>query len=372
MMNSRKHPLRNLTTILNKHNAFSSKNFSRIAVFYLKLLIQEPFRIFEKVSRESTIQEHQLKRDPIFIIGHWRSGTSFLQYLLGEDSQFGYMNKFQVVFPDIFLRSENFLKPLINNIPQTLSLIRDAQNMSINLEMDSPSEIEIALTTMISPASLHWGHIFPDDAWEYFDKYLFFDTANKSEIRQWKNDYQYLIKKTSLKNNGRQLLIKSPGNACRIHKLLEIYPNARFIFIHRNPYDVFYSNKKFWKTMVDNLALQDFSELKMEKEIIKVYKKFMHSYLQQRGSIPDEQLTEVRFNNFVSAPVHELQKIYEKLNLEGFKKTEPKFHNFLEHKAGGKSSSYDYEDHIVALINQNWEFAFKQWNYSIVNTAERV
>lgn len=367
-MSSQRHPIRNLTRQIVKHNAFSGKNFPKISAFYLKLFLQEPFRAYEKLRHEHKIESHKLKEDPIFIIGHWRSGTSFLQYLLGQDPQFGYMNKFQVVFPDIFLSSEEFLKTVVNSIPDSLNLIQDAQNMSINLELESPSEIEIALTTMISPASLHWGHIFPQNAWEYFDKYLFFDAAGKAEVEQWKKDYRYLIKKTSLKNGGKRLLMKSPGNASRIDKLLEEYPDAQFIFIHRNPYDVFYSSKKLWHTLLDNLALQDFGEQQMEEEILNVYKKLMSRYLEQRNGIPDDQLTEIRFENFVSQPVDELQKAYEQLHIKGFDQAKPYFNQFLAKKAEGKSSNYQYEERIIEKINHQWAFAFKQWNYSIINT----
>lgn len=366
-MSSRRHPIKNLTKQLSKHEAFSRTNLSKISAFYLKLFLQEPFRVYEKIKYSRKIENHELKEDPIFIIGHWRSGTSFLQYLMGQDPQFGYMNKFQVVLPDVFLSSESFLKSIVNSIPKSINLLRDAQNMSINLELDSPSEIEIALTTMISPTSLHWGHIFPNDAWEYFNKYLFFDTASKDEIEKWQRDYHHLIKKTSLKNNGRRLLIKSPGNASRLNKLLEVYPNAQFIFIHRNPYDVFYSNKKLWNTLLNNLGLQDFGKDQIEAEITKVYKKLMSRYLEQRNDIPEGQLAEVRFKDFVSQPVREIQKVYEQLDLSKFNRAKPHFDRFLDQKAEGKSSDYQYENHIIKKINNNWRFAFEQWNYSVIN-----
>lgn len=370
-MYNRRHPVQNLTDQLRKHHAFKKGNFSKIAVFYLKLFLQEPLRILEEVNYTNAVHDHKLKKDPIFIIGHWRSGTSFLQYLLCQDPQFGFMNKFQVVFPDIFLYSEPFLKPIISKIPKTFNIARDAQNMSINLELDSPSEIEIALTTMISPASLHWGHIFPEDSDQYFRKYLFFERADESEIEQWRVDYHYLIKKISLKSAGRQVLIKSPGNTCRMDKLLELYPQARFIFIHRNPYDVFYSNKKLWSTLLDNLALQDFSNRQMEEEIVRVYKKLMKGYLRQRKSVPEKQLAEIRFEHFIGEPVKELAKVYEKLNLDGFEQARAKFHRFLESKAEGKSGSYKYEERVIKQLNEEWGFAFKEWQYSgIENKAE--
>ncbi len=370
-MSPNNHPIKNLTAQLKKHNAFSKDNLGKISTFFGKLILQEPFRILEEVNHSKAISNHELQKDPIFIIGHWRSGTSFLQYLLGKDPQFGYLTKFQAVFPDVFLHSESFLKTLLNRIPETINLVRDAQNMSVNLELDSPSEIEIALTTMISQTSLHWGHIFPQDAWYYFNKYLFLETADENEIQQWKRDYTYLINKISLKNNGKQLLVKSPGNSCRMERLLEMYPNARFIFIHRNPYDLFYSSKKLWNTLLDNLALQDFSKRQMEETIIEVYAKFMSSYLEQRSQVPDQQLVEIRFDHFIDEPVAVLDTVYQKLALPGFKQARPHVQKFLSNKTEGESSSYEYEKHIINKLNTNWKFAFEEWNYSIINSRKK-
>src|SRR5262245_21630537 len=42
--------------------------------------------------------------DPLFIVGHWRSGTTFLHYLLSLDREsFRYPTTYQCLFPTIFL-----------------------------------------------------------------------------------------------------------------------------------------------------------------------------------------------------------------------------------------------------------------------------
>ncbi|MDX1636385.1 MAG: sulfotransferase [Balneolaceae bacterium] len=371
-MSTRNHPIYNLTSQLRKHQAFTRENISRIGLYYLKLLLQEPFRILEEVNCSRKIARHRPAQDPVFIIGHWRSGTSFLQYLMSQDPRFGYMNKFQVVFPDLFLTGERVLKPLIRRIPEGLKLVNDAQNMSINLDLDSPSEIEIGLTTMISPSSLHWGHIFPTRAREYFDKFIFFDHLSEEEKERWSQDYRHLIRKTSLKNNGRQLLIKSPGNAARMSQLLDLYPDARFIFIHRNPYDVFYSNKKMWKTLLDNLALEPFSETEMEEEIIYLYARLMRTYLEQRSAVPWGQLTEIRFDRFVDHPVRQLESAYNHLQIDRFDEVKPHFERFLDTQTRGKTSSYEYDPEILERLHSEWSFVFDVWDYDREAPAEKV
>ena len=365
-MKTGRNPLANLTRLLRKHRAFSRRNLSRIGLYYGKLIVQEPFRLMEDVKYRDKIENHELDKDPIFIIGHWRSGTSFLQYMIGNDPQIGYLSKFDAVFPDVCLRYEEIFKNLIDRLSRFSSLSQAADRISINIDWDSPSEIEIALTTMISTASPHWGHIFPEQGWQYFDKYFFFKRATDSELKRWERDYSSLVKKISLKNSGRQLVLKSPGNAARIKKLLELYPGARFIFIHRNPYDVYYSNVKLWNLFLDNLSLQTISPGEIRDRIIRMYQKLMKRYLEHRELVPGRQLVEVRFEEFVQNSLEQVREIYEKLELPGYKRALPGFRAFAERHSDRSSSSYTYEEDIIELINEQWKFAFDEWEYRLI------
>src|SRR5687767_12923662 len=43
---------------------------------------------------------------PLFVLGHWRSGTTHLHYLLGLDDRFACPNLYQVHYPHTFLSTE--------------------------------------------------------------------------------------------------------------------------------------------------------------------------------------------------------------------------------------------------------------------------
>lgn len=47
-------------------------------------------------------------KDPVFIIGHWRSGTTFIHNVLSKDPQFGYCSTYQTVFPHLMLCGRPF------------------------------------------------------------------------------------------------------------------------------------------------------------------------------------------------------------------------------------------------------------------------
>jgi len=57
---------------------------------------------------------------PLFVIGHWRSGTTYLHNLLSLDPSYGYCSTFQTILPGVFLGSEQTFKPLVTaSIPTT-------------------------------------------------------------------------------------------------------------------------------------------------------------------------------------------------------------------------------------------------------------
>ena len=369
----KKHPISHFTQLLSAHRAFTGKNFLKISGFYLKLLAREPFRLLEqwKFGRRA-IERVKLEKDPLFILGHWRSGTSFLQYLVGRDPRLGYLNKFQSLFPDLFLGSERILKPIVRQISSLIPVTNAMDRISIDLDWDSPGELDVALTTLVSTVSPHWGHMFARDGREYFDKYLFFDTISNREEKHWKQLHLYMIKKLTLRYEGKRILIKSPGNTARIKKLLDIYPNARFIYIHRNPYDVFYSNRKLWDILLKNIGLQELEQQEIDDLIMDLYQRVIQKYLEQRELVPNHNLVELKFEEVTEQPVSQLRYTYEMLNMPGFDEAETHFEEFAASQAQKKPSRYDYEPDIIKRINENWDFSLEAWPYPDPMTEEKM
>lgn len=363
------HPIRFFTRQLVEHDQFKKGNlswdtFKKISAWYSKLILIEPFQIYERLSRNKQIKNHQLKEPPVFILGHWRSGTSFLQSLLSCDPRRGFLHKYASVFPESFLCSEKILKPLIRNITDSFATKRKISQISVSWEWETPGELDIAMITLFSPYSPHWAHVFPDDEFDYYmDKFTYFHTATPAEEKQWKQTCRYLINKVSIKNNRRQLIIKSPANTARIEQLLDLYPDAKFIYIHRNPYDVFYSNLKMWNVIIDNLSFQSISREQIIDNIFKTYRKLLKQYLQRRSQIPDANLIELRYENLMKTPLKILENSYNTLTLKGFHNAKSSFEDFLKDQEKKSSSQYSYSSNIVERIQNEWDFSLKEWPY---------
>ena len=68
------------------------------------------------------------------------------------------------------------------------------------------------------------------------------------ERERWRRSFVLFLKKVTLKNGYKPLIIKSPVHTARIPILLDIFPKARFVYAHRNPYQVFQSSANMANT----------------------------------------------------------------------------------------------------------------------------
>ena len=74
----------------------------------------------ERAIFERKANSFRLKRQPLFLIGHWRSGTTFLHELLAQDDQFYAPTTYQCMQPHHFLFTESWVKPVFSVlIPQS-------------------------------------------------------------------------------------------------------------------------------------------------------------------------------------------------------------------------------------------------------------
>lgn len=335
-----------------------------IYLIYFKLLLSEPFRLIERRKYQDTVSNIGTEKSPVFIIGHWRSGTTFTHYLLSQDPGFFYQSKYENFFSDNFLTTEEFFKPVLSKVMNFFSPVKEwRSNISKTMNLDTPSESDTALIAEISEFTYHWAHLFPKSAKMYFDKYLFLEDLTEQELGQWQQKMRNLLNKVYFKNNNRRLLIKNPGDTARIKYLLDIYPNARFIFLHRNPYEVFYSNLKLWSHVLDTVALQTISEKEKKDLVLHVYKKLHTKYFEQRDLLKPNQLVEVSYEEITSSPLSVLKGVYDQLELEGFEDAYEYFKNYIDNRPKWEKSGYEMSATDIKQLNREWDFAFRLWGY---------
>jgi hypothetical protein len=315
-----------------------------------------PFRWYERLKFKTKIQKQKIN-DPVFILGHLRSGTTYIHYLLSKDPQFSYCTTNQAILPHLFLTGSGIISPMI---AKALPKYRPMDNLKMGSE--KPKEEDFALASF-GPESLIPGFYFPKNYYRNFLKDVVFENNPLGEIK-WKNNFDFFLKKLSFAGKGKTLLLKSPSNTARVKQILELYPNAKFIHIHRNPYEVYASTCHLFEKMLPILSFQKPIKEELEKDILAVYSDLYKKYFLEKKRIPPGNLVEIDYKVFTEKPLESLQNIYKKLNIEGFEKATP----FIE----AEIKSYkDYQTNKLLLseetkknIAKNWGFAFKEMGYS--------
>lgn len=239
---------------------------------------------------------------------------------------------------------------------------RPTDNME--LAVDLPQEEEFALANMM-PYTYYNFWFLPKHMQEYADKYLLFDDITDEELKVFEEVFVKLIKISLWNTHGTQFLSKNPPHTGRVKELVKMFPNAKFIYLMRNPYTVFESTRSFFTNTIQPLKLQDISNEELEKNILSIYAKLYHKYEADKGCIPAGNLIEVKFEDFEADAMGMTEHIYQALSIPGFTEARADIEKYVGGKKGYKKNKYKYDDRTVHLVQENWGFALEQWEYEL-------
>jgi len=219
------------------------KRWLHIVLSFIIILLSTPFRLFDFFYFRHRLKNYTLKSPPVFIIGHWRSGTTFLHNILCKNKKAAYVTTYHSVFPN-YLK----IKPVAGRFMRwVMPEHRPGDNIKMNI--DYPQEEEYALGNMTPYAFYHFFY-FPLDYKEYFEKFVRFNNITPEADSEFVKKYTTLVKKACIDTKGEVPILKNPVNTGRIKLLLQLYPNAKFIHIVRNPVAVYCSAKKFFAAVI--------------------------------------------------------------------------------------------------------------------------
>lgn len=309
--------------------------------------------------RYRKIADQPLQEDPLFILGHWRSGTTFVHNVFAKDRHFGYTTTYQTVFPHLVLWGQPFFK---KNMAMLMPDKRPTDNME--LKPDLPQEEEFALSNML-PYTYYNFWFFPQRWMEYCDRFLTFEKITEEERYAFKDIFMRLVKVSLANTGGTQYLSKNPPHTGRVRTLLEMFPNAKFIYLKRNPYTVFESTRSFFTNTIKPLQLQDISQEQITDNIVETYKRLYNRYEADKILIPEGNLVEIKFEDFEKDAFDMTKDIYRKLNLNGFDEAEADIRKYLDTKKGYKKNKYQYAESTVKIVEENWGKALSEWDYTL-------
>ncbi len=321
------------------------------------ILLNTPFQLYEYFRYNRKIKNTKVTR-PVFIIGHPRSGTTYLQYVLSKDPAFAFCTTNEALTPLTFLSIGGFTKKIM-----TLSMPETRPQDNVKAGADKPKEEEFAMGSISTTSMVH-GYYFPKSIFKVFDDTVVFENSDSSILSQWKKQLTYFVKKINYKNSGKRVLLKSPANTGRVKEILEIYPDACFIHIHRDPYTVYQSNEKLYEKILPLLGFQKVKNEFIQDYIFYSYQKMYKKYQADKSSIPKNQLFEVAYTDFVKTPIEYIEQAYRHLDLGDFEKAKPYLNEEIHSEENYKNNSYSgMDEKTKKKIEEEWGFFFDAYGY---------
>jgi len=315
----------------------------------------------------SRLANAELHGPPVFIIGHWRSGTTLLHELMVLDERYSSPSTYQCFAPNHFLVSEWFFQKFLRWL---LPGKRPMDNMAAG--WDRPQEDEFALMNLGLPSP--YRHMaFPRE--EPVDlNYLDFQDVDEAALKRWlKTLRSFLLGVSSV--TGRPLVIKSPTHTGRIAALAKEFPDARFIHVTRDPCALFPSTCRLWFSLSDAQGLQaplkptdaedDDSELSADKQyVINCLSRMYDSFLRDRENIDPNRIVDIRYEDLIADPVAILENVYRSLRLSDFDSVRP----VIEAWSNNEHRSYQTNRHQLsqrdeATIRSAWKHYFETYGY---------
>jgi len=313
------YPLIQFIRIQKKWGLVSSTNWYIYPIWLIKILLIEPLRLLDTIVL-FLLPEKQIK--PIFIIGYYRSGTTYLQELLSLGEKHATMTLFQSVLPEISLCFGRIFCWIFNPILKAFKVTNKYHHVAFDFNF--PGEEDVGINALSSFVDYNRIFQYPSKYAEIGEQYLL--NLSKKDKETFKVNYRLLIKKVAASNPNKTLILKSPPNMARIALLKEMYPEAKFIHIHRDPYRAIVSTKRLWH-LNKAFTFEAYTSDLIDKVILDQYISFYKAFYANGGATLDFT---IRFEEFIVNENKTIKDLYGVLDLKEFDKLEPELVKKIE------------------------------------------
>ncbi len=294
---------------------------------------------------------------PLFIIGHWRSGTTLLHELAMLDDRFCCPNTYQCLAPGHFLLTEDVLTSALSWIMPAKRPMDD-----VAAGFDRPQEDEFALLNLGAP-SPYRRMAFPatsPDRPEALDV----ATLPAADLDRWKRSLRRFLDMLAVRDPRRPVL-KSPPHTARMGVLAEMFPESRFLHVTRDPFVVFPSTLRLWKSLHEVQSLQVDRGEALERYVFAAFDEMYAAFERDRRLIAPDRLHEIRYEDLVADPVGKLEEAYERLGLGDFERVRPAVRKQAESMRKYRTNTYQHDPRIVAEIARRWKPFLERYGYDV-------
>lgn len=319
---------------------------------------------FEHFLYGKSVANVKLNEEPVFILGHPRTGTTHLFNLLSlDDDQFIYPNTFQCGFANAIqlLGNKTFL------FQGALSDTRPMDN--VKLTFDAPQEDELGINVITAGTSPYMPLMFMNREPE-FRRFFTFEDATEEERTRWVAGFFEFMRRVTADYIARgaktnRMIFKSPCHVARARLFYQLFPKAQFIYIHRNPFTVWKSAAHMADTTYWHTYLAKPTDEMVTEFILSQYETLFKEYQAARSMIPSEQFAVVSYDQLDDNPLQTLHGIYEKFGWKTWDSAEPRLKSYLASLGTFKKNNFTpVPEPMKSYVLKRWKPSFDEFGYN--------
>ena len=298
----------------------------------------------------------EVRDDPMFIIGHWRSGTTLLHELMMLDERFFCPSTYQCFAAGHFLLTESLLTRML---AWMMPAKRPMDNVAAG--WDRPQEDEFALMNL-GAASPYRRMAFPATASNQATA-LDLESLDAATLADWQQTFRRFLRMLAVRD-PRRTVLKSPPHTARMGMLRSMFPRARFLHIVRDPLVVFPSTMRLWQSLDYVQGMQVDRGERLESYVLDTFDVMYNAFERDRAALPEGCLHELKYEDLVADPVGQLAAAYEALDLGGFESMRPALEPQAEAMQRYRRNRYVLDDHTRGLVAERWQPFFERYGYA--------
>jgi hypothetical protein len=333
----------------------------------LQVILQNRLRLVDLWRRHPQIDDEEV-RGPIIVTGLGRSGTTLLHELLACD-------------PD---NRPALLWELVHTVPGAVATRIGAETSSDEWIATTDSEIKLMDEMVPAFTAMHEnGGGLPTECIfafaHQFSSDLFTGMYNVPSYTIWKSgldqapSYQWhhrMLQTLQWAQPTERWVVKAPSHLSALPLVFSEYPDARVVMTHRDPLRVVGSLADLMATLhwmhSDRVAydgLVEFMCMGVELQMNGV------SAERQSGSLPEEQISDVRYTDLTADPVGTVARLYDGWGLDLSPEAESSIRQYVANRHHGRSSGHDYrfEDTGLDLAEHRALVAGYQEQFGVVS-----
>jgi hypothetical protein len=272
-------------------------------------------------------EQEQIEK-PVFIVGNARSGTTFLHRVLcGDEQRFVHFRTWELLCPSLLQKKliRGAMSALQRFFPGAFArLVAWEERQFPELKKQHPIGInkpeEDELLMLMSFSSVMLAVLFP-----YFAELpdiMCFERRPEADRKRLLQFYRRCVQRKLYEDGGvgaygtpRTLLSKNPGFVSKMRDLAVEFPDAKFIYLVRNPFETVPSVLKLLRTVWEGLGLDD---ARIEAATQGLLEGCIRDYfyaLEVLDELPPERRAIVQYADLVADPKATVEQVYERLEL---------------------------------------------------------